>query len=228
MKIKLASLLPAAAFVLSLFGVSDANAALYLASGSDSDGALSASADITLGTNSITIVLTDTGTGQVSSGQTLSGIVFTVGGVTSVTLGSETGNLVDVSGTTLTPVSGSISHWGVGLSSGTTINLETAGPFAQPHQPYDLIVGSSPNANNGFGNFNPYIDGTGTFTLAANGVTSQSLITNVELLFGTRPTAIDATRTPAVPEPSTWMMLVVGFCGLGVLFRRRSAAVRFA
>jgi hypothetical protein len=209
------------------FNASHANAAIYTATGSDADGALTGSANITLGTNSITIALTDPATGQVSSGQTLSGIIFTVSGVTSVVLGTESGSLVNVSGSTESPVAGSITHWGTGISSGTTIDLETAGSFAQGGQPKDLIIGTSPNANNGFGNFDPYIAGTGTFTLTAHGVTGQSVITNVELLFGTEPFAVDAV-TSAVPEPSTWAMMVLGFAGVGFMaYRRKSGGPAF-
>ena len=32
----------------------------------------------------------------------------------------------------------------------------------------------------------------------------------------------------AVPEPSTWAMMILGFCGLGVMARRSKAATRFA
>ena len=38
-----------------------------------------------------------------------------------------------------------------------------------------------------------------------------------------------ATLAPAVPEPSTWAMLLMGFCGLGFMaYRRKNAALRFA
>jgi hypothetical protein len=32
----------------------------------------------------------------------------------------------------------------------------------------------------------------------------------------------------AVPEPSTWAMVILGFCGLGFMAYRKKAAVRFA
>jgi hypothetical protein len=38
-----------------------------------------------------------------------------------------------------------------------------------------------------------------------------------------------ATLAPAVPEPSAWAMLLMGFCGLGFMaYRRKNAALRFA
>ncbi len=34
--------------------------------------------------------------------------------------------------------------------------------------------------------------------------------------------------TAAVPEPSTWAMMILGFCGLGIMARRRRAGARLA
>jgi hypothetical protein len=36
------------------------------------------------------------------------------------------------------------------------------------------------------------------------------------------------TVVPAVPEPSTWAMMILGFCGLGFLAHRRRNALRVA
>lgn len=36
------------------------------------------------------------------------------------------------------------------------------------------------------------------------------------------------TLSDAVPESSTWAMMILGFCGLGVIARRNKAAARFA
>jgi PEP-CTERM motif len=39
----------------------------------------------------------------------------------------------------------------------------------------------------------------------------------------------DFSLTAAVPEPSTWAMMLLGFCGLGFMaYRRKSGAVRLA
>lgn len=221
---------------LALLAAPAANASVvYLAAGSDSDGTLVGSAQITLGTNSITVTITDTGTGQISSGQTIAGIEFTVSGVTSVSLTTQAGSLLDFDKSTgqPSPVAGSPTHWGAAITSGTTVGLQTAGLGGG--KPDDLIVGTSPNANKGFSSHNPYIAGTGTFTLSAAGVTSSSTIGNVELLFGTQPFAVTAdpfiNGVPVgstVPEPSTWVMMILGFVGLGFLACRKSGALRFA
>jgi hypothetical protein len=39
----------------------------------------------------------------------------------------------------------------------------------------------------------------------------------------------DFTLTAAVPKPSTWAMMLLGFCGLGFMaYRRKSGEVRLA
>jgi hypothetical protein len=37
---------------------------------------------------------------------------------------------------------------------------------------------------------------------------------------------IDVVSPPAVPEPSTWAMMLIGFAGLGYAAVRRNGAVR--
>jgi hypothetical protein len=56
---------------------------------------------------------------------------------------------------------------------------------------------SFPNVNNGFDNFNPYIVGPATFTLALSGVTAATTISGVTFSFGTGPD----TFIPGVPVP---------------------------
>jgi hypothetical protein len=36
------------------------------------------------------------------------------------------------------------------------------------------------------------------------------------------------TGVAAVPEPSTWVMMILGFCGLGFMAYRRKNSARFA
>ena len=88
-----------------------------------------------------------------------------------------------------------------------------------------MIVGLNPNENNGFDNFNPYINGTGTFTLACLGCTSSSTLSGVSISFGTNGFRVPAVPDPvvAVPEPSTWAMMILGFFGVGFMaYRRRN------
>jgi hypothetical protein len=57
------------------------------------------------------------------------------------------------------------------------------------------------------------------------------VINSVTLSFGTGPeTFVIAHMTPAVPESSTWAMMILGFVGVGFMaYRRRGqASFRFA
>ena len=198
-----------------------AHAVLFTANGSSGDGTLVGTADITIGNGSLTVVLTDTGTGQISSGQTISDVTFNVGGITAIGSFTQSGSLINVNDDgTETPIAGSPTHWAPTLV-GTNVHLTTL----TGGQPFDLIVGANPNQNNGFDNFNPYINQTATFTLACTGCTTSSNIFGVSLSFGTEGFVVDATpTTPSVPELSTWAMMLLGFAGVGLLaYRRRGS-----
>jgi PEP-CTERM motif len=214
------------AMVALLFGVANANATLFFANGSDVDGTLKAQADITFNSGVFTVLLTDKNTGEVSSGQTVSGISFDVSGLTSTSTFTQAGTLVNVAtGGTETFPGGSPTHW-VGGNTSTTLLIDTVpGTGAKPN---DLIVGSSPAANNGFDQFDPYINGTGTFTIAASLSNVNSFtVSNVEFFFGTVPTEVDGRPgsfpVGSIPEPSTWAMMILGFFGVGFMAYRRKS-----
>jgi hypothetical protein len=67
----------------------------------------------------------------------------------------------------------------------------------------------------GFDNFNPYIIGTGTFTLVAPGVTAATTVSDVVLSFGTSGSD---ENTLAVPAPLLGHGLLVLLAVGGVLF----------
>jgi PEP-CTERM motif len=73
-------------------------------------------------------------------------------------------------------------------------------------------------------------NGSGSFVVFLNGSNE---------IFGTNPFGIDAFAPPTisntsisavstVPEPSTWAMMILGFCGLGFMVYRKKTAARFA
>jgi hypothetical protein len=170
--------------------------------------ACSATAAITPGTGTLTVVLTDTQGNPRSAGDLLSSIEITLSGSQGLpTLSSQAGTLIDVTpgAPQGTPVSGSPTHWGVGVSSSnctggaSCIALETAGPFAQPMAPINMIIGPPPysNANASVGNFNPYINGTGTFVISDSSITAATTIAGVTFDFGTGPDTFQA----GVPGP---------------------------
>jgi hypothetical protein len=78
--------------------------------------------------------------------------------------------------------------------------------------------------NGGITNNQPYIKNSVTFGLGAyNG--SLSGISNIRFQYGTAITDTSIPGTPAVPEPATWAMMLMGFAGIGVAMRRRRRPV---
>lgn len=106
------------------------------------------------------------------------------------------------------------------------------------------ITGLAPGvfgANNQFYTTGPFfVDGNGLGFRTASGVAVNLFVTNgtsyqvntqgAGLLFG-RVTANATTVAAAVPEPSTWMLMLLGMAGIGFSMRRKekqTVRVRFA
>ena len=155
------------------------------ASGSGADGPLAASAAFTTSAGLLSVTITNllSPTQIVSVGQTVSDLIFTLSNAPG-TLGttSASGQLANIgAGGSVTNVSGSPLRWlgqgppppgGSGFFSivGNTITMEAIGGG----QPSQLILPSSssfPNANASItgGQFNPFVVGPATFTLALSG-----------------------------------------------------------
>jgi len=200
----------------------------FSASGSGSDGALSATAVFTPGAGTLQITLTNTlGAGVIrSAGQALSDISFTLSNAAG-TLGttSASGQLGNVNGSGLvTYTSGSPTRWLDGghlTVSGSTITLEAIGG-GQPTQmiaPSIANGGTYGNVNNGFRNFSPYVIGPATFTLALSGVTAATTITGATFSFGTGPDTF-VTGPPVTvpaPEPATTILVLTGVVPMGIV-----------
>jgi PEP-CTERM motif-containing protein len=201
--------------------------------------ACAANAIITPGAGSLTVVLNDTEANPRSAGDLLSGIeIIPSGSDGTPTLTTQAGSLINVTpGANVgTPVAGSPTHWGVAASKGQIV-LVTAGGFAEGGPPINMIIGPAPftNSNASIGNFNPYIDGTGTFTIADTAITAATTITGVTFDFGTTPdtflpgsvctpgSANCGTSPPSVPEPSTMALLGTALATLGLLWRPRKS-----
>lgn len=234
-----------AASAALLLGAAPANAAVYTGAGSGTDGSVAGTADITLGTGFLTVKLTDNTVNPNSIGQSLSDVEIAFANTLgAATLTSATGQLITINANgTITNDAGNPTHWGVSVS-GSTLFLATAGTGAPGGQPIDLIIGPPDasglysNSNNGHGHItggfdahDPQLSGTGTFVISDASISMNSVISSVTLSFGTGPeTFVVAHMTPAVPEPSTWAMMILGFAGIGFLaYRRKNAtAFRFA
>lgn len=118
-------------------------------------------------------------------------------------------------------------------TDGLALHLDALGT-GQPQ--YGIIGGPNPgdpshytNANGsiaGNGPHNPFFALSADFVLSVPGVTSDSLITAVQFSFGT---AQDASRrvvngnapTSAVPEPSAYVLGLIGLAGLGCVAWRK-------
>jgi VPDSG-CTERM motif len=195
--------------------------------GSGTDGALAATADYTFTGTTLTIKLTnDLSAADVrSAGQSLSDFEFTLSNGSTITaLTNIAGTAVDLMGSPQngatvapgTPVT--LDEWSLMPASGTgSFNL-TALNGGQPD--YMIIGGdvgttSYPNANNGIGNFNSYLQSFGTFTISGSFADGATL-SNISFSFGTGPETIIG-----VPDSgSTVALLGLAMIGLAAIRAR--------
>lgn len=215
----------AAGALLVAAGSAQASLVTYTTSGPSVNGPVSASATITTAANSLTVSLSSLIANPTSAGQEVSGIIITLGSAPGTLSNfTQAGQLITIgSGGTATNVSGAPTHW-VDSKSGSAITLTTL----TGGQPDDLIIGTGSggahpysNANSSIVNFNPQIQGTGTFTLSALGVTANTLVTGVQFEFGTTPDLVLA-GTKSVPEPAAVILFGTGLLGLALARRRRT------
>lgn len=208
----------------------------FMSSGSCSE-ACSANAAITPGAGMLTVVLTDTQANPRSIGDVLSDIEIKLNGTSQGTasLTSQMGSLIDVPkagpGTT---VSGSPTAWTATTSGGQIVLTALSGGITE-----DMIIGPPGtgynNTNGSIGNFNPYINQTGTFVISDSVVTSSTTIAGVTFGFGNGPdtslrgVACNAGSSgcvndppPAVPEPGALAVIGSALVGFGIARRRKS------
>jgi hypothetical protein len=217
--------------------------------------ATGATATITISGSTLTVDLSSTANNPESDGQTVSGIqVFFNNTITGESGLTQTGRLITIDNVgsatqgafhdvgTNGSADDTVAHWAVTSSGTTGVDLTTV-PGTGSHV-IDLIVGQ-PGTGGIYTTGNksllgeppdrdPYILGTGHFSFTVTGLTDLSSIASVNFNFGTTAdewvagTTHAAGNTPAVPEPATWAMMLLGFLGVGFMaYRRRSPHMQF-
>jgi hypothetical protein len=195
----------------------------YGASGTCGGEACGASATVTTGAGTVTVVLTDTQANPRSAGDLLSNFHIALPGSPTgltqnnqplITVNSNTGPYTTSTGTT---------QWEVSTSGGV-ITLDVFSHAV----PINMIIGppdSSGNYSNGNasvvdGHFSPYINGTGTFVFSDTSITAATALpTSVTFSFGTMLN--ESTLTGFVPLPPAALLFGTALVGMGILGRRR-------
>ena len=199
-------------------------------------GVTSATADFTVGSGTLTVVLTDTATVAPSSrADLLSDLSFSIsGGSASNASVTGTGNLTTCTSSGCGPGVGSASAWEFGTNSGVgTGSFLLTGLSGHPKT---LILGSvnpvcSGNGTSGglcgLPDARNYFQNSATFTLTIPGISPTSTISNVAFSFGTGPETVLAGTPPlqtAVPIPAAAWLFGSGLMGLVAVARRRKGS----
>ena len=216
----------------ALIGLSSAAGAVpqnFISPDQTANGTVAAHALFTPSAGSLQIVLTNDLLNQISSGQAISDLHWTINGISAAVTGTTpqcgnplgpctlaAGNYVNINvgGGGSTVAGTDLDRWGI-TNTGSVYNLTTL----TGTQPTGLIwADSQANANAGADNFNPYVDHTATFTLAIAGLTANSVISDVTFTFGTNGAV-------AIPIPAAVWLFGSGLMGLVAIARRRQGSL---
>lgn len=186
---------------------SQANAAVYIAS-------LNVISDANIGSGTLgTITVTD-----IAGGVTVD--VSLIAGINFVNTGGPhtpfTYNLNAV------PTSITFAAPAIFSAAGTS----SATPYGSFNRGVDMTGGNGAPGQHGPLDFTLMGITTANFTTNSSGYFFASDL--VRLSNGATGSVAAGTFTPAVPEPSTWAMMILGFAGVGFMaYRRRNQATAF-
>ena len=228
-----------AVVALGSTGVARADDFFFSQSGNINGLPVSATAKLsgTVGTNTLTLVLTNTSLGHTSVAQALVGFQFTIcdaqGNPLTITvtgISAQTGRAIAFAGTTTATDVGGTSAvdalgWGLDSELGVTA-LGFTGPNGT-NPPDEAILGpatsgltyTGANASiTGGGSHQPFIMETATFTLTLSGnlPVGFCICPDVTFFFNT-----DGTPLTNVPEPMSMFLFGTGLLGVGAAIRRR-------
>jgi hypothetical protein len=194
-------------------------------------GPVNASATVTTGAGVVTVVLSDFQANPTDIAQLISGFQFVLSSpaATTGTLATQGGALINIDGAgSVTSIAGSPTGWQLNNNVSGGLQLSALGGG----QPANLIIGP-PGAGGvytaangsiaGNGPHNPFINGTGTFTLNVAGVTTATTVSSAFFSFGTTAgvNIPGVTPTTPVPETGSITLLAFGLVSLGFVARRR-------
>jgi PEP-CTERM motif len=224
--------LAAAGFIAASVGAG--NAAVYIQTSDDCTGGCGTS-------SSNTVTVTDLGGGVIDLSVSLaSGFNFLSSGFpgsfgfglsSGFTSISFSAGSTAWSTTTWTPINSTVSATSPQTVSGASLSWDGQGSFANGY-------GMAWNAGNGIGHedgttLDFHISGTGltlgSFAADTHGSFFVADVAGTGTTDGVRNTGIiDFTlQTSAVPEPSTWAMMILGFMGVGFMAYRRKSQTNF-
>ena len=219
--------------------VATAVAALALASGAQASqiftqigtntngNPIAFTATFTATAGNLQIVLTNTQTNETAANQGINGFTFTYTNASGpFALGTQTGQLANINGTSVVNVAGSPT-WSL-VQSPLGATTLTGG------QPTELIFGTTGiNCNPSCSNFNPAIVNTLTLNITG-GFTTNTFINTLTVTYGTQ--AGEGTLTSSsggtpgagtAPEPSSSALALIGVALLaGTMLRRRKQGQR--